>query len=143
MKQGLVALIVGLLFGLGLTVSGMTQPLKVVAFLDVFGDWDPSLAFVMMGAIGVHFIAYRLQKKQTSPFLADDFYLPGKTSIDWKLITGSVLFGIGWGIGGYCPGPGIASLVSFESDVFIFVAAMTAGMFLHKVVFAKKEEPSA
>lgn len=131
MKNGFVALVVGILFGLGLTVSGMTQPQKVIAFLDIFGAWDPSLAFVMAGAIAVHFLAYRFQKHQTSPLLSDEFFLPGKTSIDRKLVIGSALFGVGWGIGGYCPGPAITSLVSGGAEVVVFVLAMTFGMFVH------------
>lgn len=130
MKHSFVALLVGLLFGLGLTVSGMTQPLKVISFLDFFGEWDPSLAFVMVGAIAVHFIAYRFQKHQTSPLLGGDFSLPSKKNIDWKLLAGALIFGVGWGLGGYCPGPALASLVSLQLEVVVFVAAMTAGMFL-------------
>lgn len=131
MKHGFVALLVGTLFGLGLTVSGMTQPQKVIAFLDIFGDWDPSLVFVMVGAIAVHFLAYRFQKHQTSPLLSDKFFLPEQKAIDRKLIVGSALFGIGWGVGGYCPGPAITSIVSAGSEVFIFVIAMTLGMFAY------------
>lgn len=130
--QGLVALIVGALFGFGLTVSGMTQPQKVVGFLDIFGNWDPSLAFVMLGAIGVHVLAYRLQKKRVSPFLADAFSLPKNKKIDSKLLIGSSIFGIGWGLGGYCPGPALASLVSLKSEIFWFVAAMAVGMFVQE-----------
>lgn len=133
MKNGFVALFVGILFGLGLTVSGMTQPQKVIAFLDIFGNWDPSLAFVMAGAIAVHFLAYRFQKHQTSPLLSDEFFLPGTKAIDRKLIVGSALFGVGWGIGGYCPGPAITSLVSGGLEVAVFIIAMTVGMAAHSL----------
>lgn len=137
MKQGIVALFVGLLFGLGLTISGMTQPQKVISFLDIFGDWDPSLAFVMIGAIGVHLFAYLARKKRASPFIAESFQVPDNKKLDWKLIVGSALFGIGWAIGGYCPGPALTSLVSLQSDAVVFVVAMTAGMFMHKFSFKK------
>jgi len=131
LKRGLVALVVGLLFGMGLTISGMTQPQKIIGFLDVFGNWDPSLAFVMMGAIGVHFFAYRIAKHQTSPLLADTFLVTSNKEIDNKLLVGAAIFGIGWGIAGYCPGPAITSLVSLNSEVFIFVLSMSVGMFFY------------
>ena len=131
MKQGFVSLFVGILFGLGLAISGMTQPEKVISFLDIFGDWDPSLAFVMAGAIAVHFIAYRIKKKRTSPLLTADFSVPTNTKIDGKLILGSAMFGVGWAIGGFCPGPAIVSLITLKAEPFIFVLSMTAGMFAH------------
>ena len=131
MKEGLTAFIVGLLFGVGLTISGMTQPQKVIAFLDFFGEWDPSLMFVMIGAIGVHFIGYRLIRRKTSPLLADAFRLPEERKVDRKLVAGSALFGVGWGAGGYCPGPALTSLATFDLGVLIFVSMMVIGMLLH------------
>jgi hypothetical protein len=140
MKMGIVSLLVGLIFGLGLTLSGMTQPAKVISFLDLFGSWDPSLAFVMIGAIGVHLFAYRVVKRRTSPFLADTFMIPDKKNIDWKLLTGSALFGIGWGLGGFCPGPALTSLASLQSEVVIFVIMMALGMWAQELIFAPKEK---
>lgn len=135
MKNGMIALLVGTIFGVGLTISGMTQPSKVIGFLNVFGDWDPSLAFVMLGAIGVHLFAYRIKARQTSPLLADEFYLPGKKEADSKLVLGSVIFGIGWGLGGYCPGPAITSLASLRGDVVLFVGSMALGMLVQDWLF--------
>lgn len=120
----------GLLFGLGLGVAGMTQPAKVVAFLDVFGAWDPSLAFVMAAAIAVHAVAYRLVRRRARPMFDARFHLPTRTDLDRRLLVGSALFGIGWGIGGYCPGPGLVSLVTLGSNALVFVLAMTTGMLL-------------
>lgn len=138
MSNNIVSLIVGLLFGLGLVLAGMTQPAKVIGFLDVFGAWDPSLAFVMIGAIAIHFMAYRVVKHRTSPFLADTFMIPEKKPIDWKLIVGSALFGIGWGLGGFCPGPAITSLASLNAEVFAFVVMMMIGMWLQDFLFSAK-----
>jgi len=134
LKSALVAFFVGVLFGAGLTISGMTMPHKVIAFLDVFGAWDPTLAFVMFGAIAVHFFAYRIAKRQTSPLLADRFLVPDKKPVDRSLIIGSIMFGIGWGLAGYCPGPAITSLVSFNPQVVCFVIAMAFGMWLHEKI---------
>ena len=128
MKLGVSALIVGLLFGFGLGVGGMTQPQKVLGFLDVFGSWDPTLIFVMIGAIAIHAIAYRVVRRRASPLLADAFHIPATRHLDWKLITGAAIFGVGWGIAGYCPGPAIAALVTLRSDVLVFVLAMVVGM---------------
>jgi uncharacterized protein len=126
-KQIMTALISGLLFGAGLAVGGMTNPRKVIGFLDVGGSWDPSLALVMLGAIAVHFFAYRWVRGSAAPLFADEFAIPKLRHIDAKLVVGSALFGVGWGIGGYCPGPGIVSLGAGRSDAFIFVAAMILG----------------
>jgi uncharacterized protein len=129
-KQRLTALVSGLLFGAGLLVGGMTNPRRVIAFLDVGGAWDPSLAFVMLGAVAVHFIAYRWVRGKAAPFFADEFAIPKLRHIDRKLIGGSALFGVGWGLGGYCPGPGIVSLGAGSRDALVFVAAMFSGMLL-------------
>ncbi len=133
MKQFL-SLIAGLIFGIGLTVSGMTDPSRVRGFLDLFGNWDPTLAFVMGGALLVMAIAWILQKRMAKPIVAEEFHLPGTTVLDSKLIGGAVLFGAGWGLGGLCPGPAIASLGTAPMSVSLFVVAMIAGMGLHKMV---------
>jgi uncharacterized membrane protein YedE/YeeE len=129
-KQIVTALAAGLLFGAGLAVGGMTTPAKVIGFLDVGGSWDPSLAFVMLGAIVVHFFAYRWVRGSAAPLFADEFAIPKLRLIDAKLVGGSALFGVGWGLGGYCPGPGIVSLGAGRSDALVFVAAMALGWFL-------------
>lgn len=130
----LVPYLAGLIFGAGLVIAGMTQPGKVTAFLDVAGDWDPSLAFVMGGAIVVHFIAYRLVKKMPHPLLGGRWSIPSRTDIDWRLVSGAALFGAGWGLGGFCPGPAITSLPMASAEIFIFFGAMLAGMSLYQVV---------
>ena len=125
------ALASGLIFGLGLAVSGMINPAKVIGFLDVAGDWDPTLAFVMVGALLVAVPAYRLVPRRGRPVLEEEFSLPEKKAIDAPLLGGSALFGVGWGIVGFCPGPAIAALGTGLLPVFAFVAAMLAGMALH------------
>jgi uncharacterized protein len=130
MKNGLVALVVGFVFALGLGISGMTQPSKVVGFLDLFGSWDPSLMFVMIGAIGVHLFLYRLARKRKSPLLAPQWHVPMKKEITPALVIGAVLFGMGWGLAGFCPGPAVTSLASFEIKPFAFTLSMLLGMVL-------------
>ena len=120
-------LIFGLIFGLGLSYSGMTDPNKVLGFLDLLGDWDPSLAFVMASGVVTTMLAYRLILKR-KPILAKEFCLPGKRHIDRDLIIGALLFGIG--LYGYCPGPAVASLSYLQTDSYLFVAAMMAGVYL-------------
>ncbi len=142
MRQGITALIVGVMFGLGLAVSGMTQPQKVVGFLDFMGSWDPSLAFVMVGAILIHSVAYRFVLRRSSPFLAPHFLIPDGSMIDRRLIVGSVLFGMGWGLAGYCPGPALASIVALKTEIFVFLLAMTSGMYLH-VLFERVQSAKA
>lgn len=124
------ALCAGLIFGLGLTVSEMVNPAKVLAFLDLFGDWDPSLAFVMGAAVLVTSIGYRLAWRRRSPVFAERFELPGNRKIDSRLAIGSVLFGIGWGLVGLCPGPALAALSFGGLQAWAFLAALTAGVFL-------------
>ena len=124
-----------LLFGLGLGISGMTLPSKVIGFLDVTGPWDPTLAFVMMGAIFVHGISFRLITKRTSPFLTTSFRLPTRNDIDSRLIIGALVFGLGWGLAGFCPGPAIVGLVSGIPAVFVFVASMLVGIYAYRFVF--------
>ncbi|WP_294765945.1 YeeE/YedE family protein [uncultured Rhodoferax sp.] len=118
----------GLLFGLGLIVAGMTDPSKVIGFLDLAGAWDPSLAFVMGGAILVGLGAFALAKKRTTSFLGGAMQLPTSTVIDRRLVLGSLLFGAGWGLAGFCPGPAIVSLGAGQSKAALFVLAMVAGM---------------
>lgn len=121
----------GALFGLGLVVSGMTRPDKVIGFLDVFsGAWDPSLAFVMVGAIAVHAVLFRLIVRRSSPLVGERFHLPERNDIDGRLVLGGALFGIGWGLGGVCPGPGIVAAASLSPSFLLFVAGMVGGMWL-------------
>lgn len=136
--NGLVALVSGFLFALGLGISGMTQPHIVRGFLDVFGAWDWRLIGVMGGAIGVHAITYRLVLKRSSPILGSHFQLPTKKDIDKRLIMGSILFGLGWGWAGICPGPGLVSLVSGNSGFLYFIGAMLMGMKLFQIFEQKR-----
>ena len=129
MKRMLSAFGCGLLFGAGLVIGGMTQPSKVVGFLDFFGNWDASLAFVMGGALAVNAIAYRFVLRRAHPVLAEEFAIPRRSEIDSRLIGGAMLFGVGWGLAGYCPGPAVTSLLSGHSAAPIFMAGMIAGMF--------------
>ncbi len=124
----------GLVFALGLGLSGMTDANKVIGFLNLAGDWDPSLAFVMMGAIGVHLVMYRMILKRQSPLFADRFYIPTRRDISAQLLVGAALFGVGWGLGGFCPGPGLVSLVSFDPAAGVFVASMLGGMLMHSLL---------
>lgn len=123
-----VPLVSGTLFGSGLALSGMTDPERVQGFLDIFGRWDPTLAFVMVGAVMVMAVAWRIQRRMTKPVLAHRFSLPDRRELDGKLITGAALFGVGWGLAGLCPGPAIASLALSPAAVIPFVLAMIAGM---------------
>lgn len=133
MMRLLISFLVGFVFAIGLGVSGMTQPQKVVAFLDIFGGWNPALAFVMIGAIFLHAALYPLITRRSSPILDDQFHLPKKSDLSPSLLLGATLFGLGWGIGGFCPGPAITSLASGNSESLIFVTSMVAGMFLFKL----------
>ena len=116
MKTLLTSFVSGLVFALGLGISGMTRPVKVIGFLDFFGAWDASLACVMIGAIAVYFVAYRMSAKMTSPLLAPKFALPTRSDLDVKLILGAAIFGAGWGLGGFCPGPALVSLGAVEHE---------------------------
>ena len=124
----LTEFLVGLLFGLGLILSRMTDPGKIIGFLDIFGAWDPSLAFVMMGAIAVGFVAFALAKKRTTTVLGGALRLPTASHIDKRLIIGSTVFGVGWGLAGFCPGPALVSMASGQIQALWFVSAMVAGM---------------
>ena len=119
---------VGLLFGWGLLLSGMTDPGKVQGFLDLFGTWDPSLALVMGGAIAVGVFAFALAKRRSTTFFGGVMQMPTSRDIDKRLVVGSLIFGAGWGLAGFCPGPGIVSMASGELKAAVFVAAMMAGM---------------
>lgn len=135
--QSLVSLVAGILFGAGLVVGGMTDPGKVIGFLDLAGQWDPSLAFVMGAALCVTLPVFQFViRRRSRPVLGSRFFLPTKTDLDPQLIGGSVLFGIGWGVAGLCPGPAIANLVSGTPEVLAFVVAMVTGMWLRDRVAA-------
>ena len=133
MRQYLPPLLSGSLFGAGLALGGMTDPARVRGFLDLFGDWDPTLAFVMGGAVLVMAVAWRLRERMARPIFAPQFSLPDRSDLTGRLLGGSALFGIGWGIAGLCPGPGIAALVIQPVAAAIFVVAMLAGMALVRV----------
>ncbi len=127
----LVALAIGALFGAGLALSAMIDPARVLGFLDLAGRWDPTLAFVMGGALFPSFIAYRWLRTIDKPALADDFAVPETAPIDRRLIAGAVMFGIGWGLVGFCPGPALAALLIGGWPVLVFVAALVVGMIVH------------
>lgn len=130
MKIYLSSFCAGILFATGLVLGGMTQPAKVTAFLDVFGDWDPALLFVMASAVAVYFIAYQLIRRRKKPVLAAKFEVSEKSKIDAPLLGGAVLFGTGWGLAGFCPGPAIVSLGTGSSGVFAFFLCMLMGIYV-------------
>lgn len=132
-----VEFIVGMLFGLGLLLSGMTDPGKIIGFLDIFGNWDPSLAFVMAGAIAVGFFAFGIAKKRTTTILGGALRLPTASHIDKRLVIGSTVFGVGWGLAGFCPGPALVSMASGQIQAVWFVAAMIAGMLVFELLERK------
>lgn len=130
-QRNLVALGCGLLFAAGLGISGMTDPRRVVAFLDVAGAWDPSLMLVMVGAIAVNAAAYRWVLRARAPLLAQRFRITTKRRVDARLVGGAAMFGVGWGLSGYCPGPALVAAVSLNADTLVFASAMLAGMAVH------------
>ncbi|MCB2015269.1 MAG: DUF6691 family protein [Sphingobium sp.] len=132
MKTVITALIAGIIFGAGLAYSGMSDPARVQAFLDITGNWDPTLACVLCGALLPMMIAWRIQARMHAPFADAHFSLPGTTKLDGRLAIGAILFGIGWGIGGLCPGPAVADLAIAPQSAILFVAAMAAGMLIHR-----------
>jgi uncharacterized membrane protein YedE/YeeE len=128
MRSFISVFVSGVIFALGLGIAGMTDADKVINFLNVAGDWDPSLAFVLIGAIAVHLLLYRLIIRRPSPLFHHTFCMPTRKDIDARLIGGAALFGLGWGIGGICPGPGIVSGATLGSEALVFVTAMVGGM---------------
>jgi uncharacterized membrane protein YedE/YeeE len=138
MTRNIVAFAAGVLFSAGLCVSGMTQPAKVLAFLDVTGRWDPSLAAVMVGAISVAAVAFRMGTKRTEPILGDRFRVPPAGGpLRLRIVVGAALFGIGWGLSGLCPGPAITTLASGQLRALVFVASMLVGMAIQGVVHSQ------
>lgn len=134
MMMMFTALLAGLVFGVGLIISGMVNPAKVLGFLDIAGAWDPSLVFVMAGAIAIAAIGFAMVRRRTRSVLGAELMLPTKRDIDRRLVIGSAAFGIGWGVGGFCPGPAIVALGAGEVKALVFVAAMVAGMLLFEVI---------
>jgi uncharacterized membrane protein YedE/YeeE len=132
----LSAFCIGLIFGLGIAVSGMINPAKVLNFFDLAGTWDPSLAFVMAGALGVAFPGYRLVFKRPAPVMEHGFHLPDTRFIDRRLVLGSATFGIGWGIAGFCPGGALPALGTGRADVYLFVVALIGGLLLARLLQA-------
>ena len=132
------SLVCGFIFGLGLLISGMTQPSKVLGFLDIFGTWDPSLAVVMAAALAVSGVGYWLVQQRPQPVLAPKFDIPTKTAIDTPLVAGSALFGIGWGLVGLCPGPALENLATLSPPLIVFCVAMVVGMVAHDQWYAKR-----
>jgi uncharacterized protein len=132
-----IALVAGLLFGLGLGISEMLSPSRVLGFLDISGLWDPTLLFVMGGALLITFPAFRLARRMQSPLFESKFVLPTRKDIDARLVQGAVLFGIGWGLAGLCPGPAIVGLASLNTEVLLFFVSMLTGMLLYKQLFEK------
>lgn len=130
--RNFITLITGLIFGIGLIMSGMTNPAKVQNFLDFFGNWDPSLALVMGGAIFITMPGFWLVQKRKSPFFEKLFHFPTKSDLDFRLLLGAAIFGIGWGLGGFCPGPAITSILTGSKGTFLFVMTMILGMVLAK-----------
>lgn len=132
LQQPLVTLIAGLTFGLGLGYAQMIDPEKVLGFLDLFGAWDPTLAFVLGGAVAVTLLTFRFILRQPRPILGRQFYIPTRQDIDWSLVIGAALFGIGWGLGGYCPGPAIAALGLGSLNPVVFIVAMVVGSLTYR-----------
>jgi uncharacterized protein len=134
MRETLVPLAAGTIFGAGLTIGGMTDPARVRGFLDLFGNWDPTLAFVMGGAVLVMALAWAVQRTMRRPVFAEGFSLPDRNDLTPRLVGGSALFGIGWGVAGLCPGPGFAALAIDLPSAAIFLAAMLGGMVLTRLI---------
>lgn len=128
--------LIGLVFGVGISISGMANPAKVLNFFDIAGRWDPSLAFVMGGALVVTFVGYRFILKRPAPFLASRFQIPTRRDIDLSLVGGAAIFGIGWGIAGFCPGGALPVIGTGRSEVLVFVAALVSGIFAAKLIRA-------
>lgn len=136
-KRLVPPLVSGLLFGAGLALGGMTNPRRVRGFLDLFGEWDPTLVFVMIGAVLVMAIAWRIRARMRAPLFGERFSLPDRSDLDPKLIAGAALFGVGWGLAGLCPGPAVATLVFGFWQAWLFFAALLAGMLAHRLLAAR------
>ncbi|SEL06836.1 DUF6691 family protein [Halomonas daqiaonensis] len=134
----LAGYIAGLIFGLGLAISGMTDPARVLGFLDLFGAWDPTLMFVLGGAVVTNFLGYRLVLRRKAPLFGNAFQLPTRQDLDGRLIGGAALFGIGWGLSGYCPGPAFASIAGLSVPLLAMLIAMVAGWFLARAIPASR-----
>ncbi len=130
----IISYLIGLIFGVGISISGMANPAKVLNFFDIAGAWDPSLAFVMGGALAVTFVGYRVVLRRPAPIMGDRFQIPTKRDFDLPLIGGSALFGVGWGIAGFCPGGALPALGTGRTEVFVFVAALIAGIIAAKFI---------
>jgi uncharacterized membrane protein YedE/YeeE len=128
-----VNFLLGALFSIGLSISGMVNPNKVIGFLDIFGEWDPALAFVMAGGVLLNVVLFKFILKRKNPILSPNFVVPLNSKVDKRLVVGSAMFGIGWGLGGICPGPGLANLFLFDPKAILFVISMLVGM----VIFGK------
>lgn len=140
MKTAIYSLFLGVLFGIGLGISQMTNPAKVVNFLDLMGNWDPSLAFVMAGAMSTYLVGYKfIFPKLKKPMLGDIFQIPETKSLDKFLVLGSVIFGVGWALSGYCPAPGITSIVTFSEESIVFVSSMSIGILIYHFIFKRKK----
>lgn len=142
MSRAATAFVSGLLFAIGLAVSGMTRPAKVIGFLDLAGPWDPSLALVMAGAIAVYATAYRFSRKMPKPINASSFELPARGTVNGKLIAGSVAFGAGWGVAGFCPGPAVVSAASGATQAVVFCVAMAFGFWATRVIDGRVQRPA-
>lgn len=129
----LISFLVGLVFSVGLSLSGMVNPKKVIGFLDIFRTWDPSLLWVMVGAICINFVFFKIILKRSRPLLSMIYEVPKNLKIDKKLIIGSMVFGVGWGLAGICPGPALSNLLFFNEKVIAFILSMLAGMLVYKV----------
>ena len=139
-KHILSALLVGLIFGVGLILGGMTNPAKVIGFLDLFGNWDPSLAFVMGGAISVGLLAFRIAGGRPTSLLGEPMRMPTRKDIDKRLVIGSLVFGTGWGLAGFCPGPALVAFGTGSLKAIVFVASMLAGMAVFELVERNRQK---
>ena len=138
MKHNLIALLCGIIFGIGLSLSQMVNPEKVLNFLDITGNWDPSLMFVMMGALAVAVVSFNVILKRPAPILAESFHVSRKSTIDKPLLLGAAIFGIGWGMSGYCPGPAFTALGLLSLESVVMVAAIYLGFFAYNRFFEHK-----
>jgi uncharacterized protein len=143
MKRNAAAFGAGALFAVGLALSGMTKPSKIMGFLDIAGHWDASLAFVMVGAIAVHFVAYRVIRRRSAPLFDTKFHVPTRKDIDPRLVLGAALFGVGWALGGFCPGPGLVAAGGGSLHAVVFLVGMTLGMLAEHVVARAVARPKA